>query len=209
MAHVNHGGDSDRMSNCAMCTMAAILGTHTGTLQTLFGAKDQSDASVAKAFRADHLSSHAQRALVTRRIAEFLTRSLKAASHGTPFDYKIHGGTGNYLTAARAQQIMMAERTGTRFAVWGYETEEMEGLGAHWNYAERTALGVTFRDYQNNTAADIPAGSAPHFLAPGANRANDKKYNSFIVVAVFDTSWIAATPAGGARSGLQMGAHRA
>lgn len=80
---------------------------------------------------------------------------------------------------------MQTKAPGTSFAVWGYQTAEIEGYGAHWNYA--TTIGqekrVEFRDYQDNTAGTTPPAVSDSFLAPSDARQESAAYNSFIVLS--------------------------
>lgn len=173
--YVNHGVGSDRTANCLMCSLGGVLNKNTDQVQTMMRATGQSDDAVSKAFGHSALNADAQLQAVINSTIGFVQghSQLKGYQFGLWSNFKTHDQITDYMRKTDA---------GTRFCVWGYETDEMAGLGAHWNYAENTGGGIEFRDYQYNVNAGKPPKVGSHFFAPMDSGEDDEDYNSFIVL---------------------------
>ena len=181
MPGVNQGG-TDAMSNCAMCTIAAIVGKNTVDVATFLGAKGQSDEHLAAALKAEGWGKVQQQAALNGMIREVERMMLHNGSAIKGYQF---GFPGHYKNLVEVKDYMRKKKVGTPFAVWGYQTKEMEGLGAHWNFATTIPPDkrVEFRDYQDNTSATSPAATSDAFIAPRDAREESGMYNSFIVLS--------------------------
>ena len=164
MVHVNRGIGPDAMANCAMCSMAGVLGTNTAMIQQMLNARGQSDDVLAHAFGHGSLIGTKQQQAVMNsmiRFVEAASRHIRAPVKGYQLGFASH-----YKDRTAVAAYMREQANGSKFCVWGCQTGEMDGFGAHWNYAQKTATGIEFRDYQDNTSTTTPYASAGHFLAP-------------------------------------------
>jgi hypothetical protein len=185
VAVVNLGGN-DAMSNCAMCTIAAIAGTDSATIARVLHVNGQSDDHLAAGLGVGGHGQAQQQGVLNRMIhfVEALMRhkglNVKGYQYGFP-----GGEKQGYKNLGQIKAYMQTKASGTSFAVWGYQTAEVEGLGAHWNYA--TTIGqekrVEFRDYQDNTDGTTPPAVSDSFIAPSDVRDESAAYNSFIVLS--------------------------
>ncbi len=179
--YVNHGSAEDKVSNCAMCTIAAIVGTDTGRIAKVLEQNGQSDAHLARGFNVAGMSMVELPKVLQKMMA--LVKQMKAFKN-TKVNCEQFGFPDGYRDLSAIRGYMQTKKVGTQFAVWGYLTGEVKGLGAHWNFATTAGVSkiVEFRDYQDNVSdAALPATS-PSFLAPLPDRAESAKYNSFIVL---------------------------
>ena len=168
------------MANCAMCSMAGVLDTNTAMIQKMLGARGQSDDALANALGHGALAGTKQQQAVMNsmiRFVEAASRHIKTPVTG----YQL-GFAGHYKDRTAVAKYMGEQADGSKFCVWGCQTGEMDGFGAHWNYAQKTDKGIEFRDYQDNTSPSMPYASAKHFLAPKDARDDNGMYNSMIVL---------------------------
>lgn len=183
MPHVNHGGNQN-MQNCAMCSMAAVIGhgANTGTLQNALNANGQSDAHLANAFGHGQLEGMEQLQATLNSMISFVKQASVHLQH--PFDKAFqYGVPGIGKSANEIDAYMQSKPIGSRFAVWGCQQHVMMGYGAHWNYAEHTALGVRFTDYQDNNANGVVPHAAHTFIQPrGESRNDGDVYDNFVVL---------------------------
>ena len=183
MPYVNHGAGAQQTANCAMCSLAGVLGTTTATIQTMLSASGQSDDHLATALGHGALIGSAQQQAVMNSMIRFVQQASRHASYaGAPLYGYQFGFADHYKDHGAVSHYMAHTANGTKFCVWGYLTNEIEGLGAHWNYAEKTAMGIEYRDYQYNMSATTPPKTGTHFIAPMGSGESDMAYNSFIVL---------------------------
>ena len=189
MAYVNHGGSQYGEVNCALCTVAAICGTNTRTLSGLLGLNGhQPEESFAIAYMKKHgitrrVEGGEELGYNLEGIKEFvdaLKKHVKSPVHVS------QGGSWETLVPLDVQvRFMGGYPVGTQFAVWAC-LSGLKGLGAHWNYAERTSTGVEFRDYQYNDADDHPPRTSEAFIPPKGNE--DETYTRGIVLVFHSQS---------------------
>jgi hypothetical protein len=185
VAIVNQGG-RDAMSNCAMCTIAAIAGTDSAVIAQVLHVNGQSDEHLAAGLRVGGDGQAQQQGVLNNMIHLIEALMLHKGQPVKGYQYGFPGGERQgYKNLGQIRAYMQTKAVGTSFAIWGYQTNEIEGFGAHWNYA--TTVGalkrVEFRDYQDNTAGTTPAAVSDAFIAPSDARDESGAYNSFIVLS--------------------------
>ena len=177
---VNTGSPAERTQNCAMCTMAGILGTTSTNIQARLGATGQSDTALGIAWGINHLLAEPLFTRATDLVWRFIFVELKKQALG---NYAFAYRSGTVYADLKDHATIVAWMGGfpdtTHFAVWG--SEEMPGYGAHWNAAFKANGHVTFHDWQQNHGVN-PAMVQPHFNAP-ANAEPGHHYIKFLALA--------------------------
>jgi len=181
MAHVNCGSKSDVMANCAMCSLAKILGTNTAMIEKILGADGQSDKALAAAFGHDGLSGPEQHQAVVNSMIRFVEAAFKYNDR-TVKGYQF-GTWTNMKDNTAIVAYMASKRDGATFAVWGCTKDTIKGYGAHWNFAEKSATGVKFYDFQDQVSSKSKVASSAAFIPPKGERDSAADYNGMIVLS--------------------------
>lgn len=174
----------DVLSNCAMCSMAAVLGTDTNVIEELLHARGQSENALIEAFGYDGLSGAEQHQQVMNSMIGFVRSVFK--SMGKTVDGYQFGTWENMKDITASILYMSRKRIGTPFAVWGCMKDPLKGYGSHWNYAIKTENGIRFFDYQDQVSPWAKVEGAPTFIPPKGLRGMADAYNGHIVLSFQD-----------------------
>ncbi|MGH7931802.1 MAG: hypothetical protein ACREQN_01405 [Candidatus Binataceae bacterium] len=186
MGYVNHGGEAYSEVNCAFCTVAAIFNTDSITISQMMGLRGhQSDGSFAKIHMARR--DIVKRELEPKEHLEYDLAGVKDFVQGLKAHlqspvYVSQGGSYDTMVPMPVQiRLMRSYPVGTQFAVYAcVDDPYYKGIGAHWNYAERTVDGLEFRDYQYNDSEDNPPKISETFIPPKAGE--NERYGRGIVL---------------------------
>lgn len=187
MPFVNTGGDKYGDRNCGLCTVGAIIGQSSGQVAKMLGftgIENEEIFAAAEIKRHGHdLKTYAVGGTqMQKHSLEGMRHFLKRVTEYLKSEcYLAQGGSENSLVPFPVlESLMRSYIAGTQFAVYG--SMSMDGLGAHWNYAERTPIGLEYRDYQYNDAEDHPPKVSDRFIAPKANADDSKSYVKGVVI---------------------------
>jgi hypothetical protein len=188
--YVNHGGEKFGNRNCGLCTIAAILDTDSSTVTGFLklGTNQSEMIFAAKKLKGmgkdpntvNGLDPSDQQAYSFEVMKNLVKQVMK---HKGAECFVSQGGSWDTLVPMNVQKgLMQIYPIGTKYAVYG--CMEMKGLGAHWNYAERTADGVEFKDYQYNDSEDTKEMVSDSFIPP---RDSGEESGSYVmgIVLVF------------------------
>lgn len=190
MPHINEGRSvQEQNTNCAMCTLAAVVNHVTGRdadTRGIAGALNtggnQDDAALAAALGAGALDGKDQNQAVLNGMIDFVERLCRHL--GRPVRGVQAGFFEHFYSQGRAIGYMRSKPAGTVFAVWGAQGD-MLGMNAHWNFA--TTVGpnrdVRFFDFQDNITDSTPAFESPAFIAPRPIRYQSDEYTDLIILS--------------------------
>ena len=192
MSYINTGGEKYGDRNCGLCTIGAIIGQPSGQVANMLGFQGIENEEIfaaaeikrhghdLKTYKADGTQMQKHSLEGMRYFLKRVTEYLKSEC------YLAQGGSETSLVPFPVLESLMRQYVaGTKFAVYG--SMAMNGLGAHWNYAERTATGIEYRDYQYNDADAHPPKVSDRFIAPKANSGDSSSYVKGVVIVFAKT----------------------
>lgn len=115
MPFVNHGGSRWGMSNCAMCTIAAIVGhqANTADIARVINVRGQFDDHLATGFGHDSLEGMAQLQAILNSMIELIVRM--KAFKSKQVNGSQYGVPGIGKTAAEIDTYILMKPEGSRF----------------------------------------------------------------------------------------------
>lgn len=175
--YVNKGGQWYGDENCALCTVAAILGIDTHRVTQMLNSPDagQTNDALARGYMARHNIPYdpdmEDSELLPHSLAGIRDFIIQAMAYAGRPVLGFQGGSWDAMVPMDTQiRFMNSTPEGTKFAVWASDSAVIAGMNAHWNYAEKMVSGIEFRDYQYNDAPDQPPEIASHFIPPRQQR---------------------------------------